>query len=257
MTLLKTAAKTFIGDERRQRLRRLVNRVNHFGLARRCPCCSASLRRFEPFGLVPRHEAMCPVCESLERHRLIWLYVTRRTDLLDGRPRRMLHVAPEIQLAHLFQRQKHIGYLSADLTNPGAMVRMDITDIQYPDETFDVIYCSHVLEHVPEDRKAMREFFRVLKSGGWAILQVPIKGERTFEDPSVATPEERMRVFGQHDHVRRYGPDYRDRLVDAGFSVTVDDFARELDEHTVRRFGLMRSESIFLCRKAHRSTAAA
>jgi predicted SAM-dependent methyltransferase len=126
---------------------------------------------------------------------------------------------------------------------------MDISDIQYRDNTFDVIYCSHVLEHVPDDRKALREFWRVLKVGGWAILQVPIISDVTFEDPTVTSPEERERLFGQHDHVRRYGPDYRDRLVDVGFSVTVDGFVRELDERTVGRCGLMRNEDVYFCRK--------
>lgn len=249
MTDLKAAAKRVIGHRRRQQLRRLLTRIAVLGLARKCPCCNASLRRFHPFGLVPREEALCPLCGSLERHRLMWLYLTQKTDLFDGRPKTMLHVAPEVQLSRLFQREKSIDYLSADLSNPGAMVQMDITDIQYPEATFDVIYCSHVLEHVPDDRKAMREFHRVLKPGGWAILQVPIKDAVTFEDPGVTSPEDRERVFGQHDHVRRYGPDYRDRLVEAGFSVTVDGFVRELDAHTVRRFGLMKTEDIYVCRK--------
>jgi SAM-dependent methyltransferase len=254
MTDLKVLAKRAIGDERRQQLRRLLTRITLFGLSRKCPCCNASLRTFHPFGLVPREEALCRVCGSLERHRLIWMYLTQKTDLLDGHRKTMLHVAPEVQLS--FQREKSIDYLSADLSNPGAMVQMDITDIQYPDQTFDVIYCSHVLEHVPDDRKAMREFYRVLKAGGWAILQVPIKDVTTFEDPSVTSPEDRERIFGQHDHVRRYGPDYKDRLVEAGFSVTVDRFVRELDAHTVRRFGLMRTEDIYFCRKEHRTAAA-
>ena len=116
---------------------------------------------------------------------------------------------------------------------------MDISDIQYGDNTFDVIYCSHVLEHVPDDRKAMREFWRVLKIGGWAVLQVPIVSDVTFEDPSVTGPKERERLFGQRDHVRRYGPDYRDRLVDVGFSMTVDRFVPELDPRSRQplRFG--------------------
>jgi SAM-dependent methyltransferase len=101
------------------------------------------------------------------------------------------------------------------------MIKMDITNIDYPDQSFDVIYCSHVLEHVQDDRKAMREFYRVLKTTGWAILLVPITAEKTLEDPSLVGPEERLRVFGQADHVRRYGPDYVDRLREAGFSVQV------------------------------------
>ena len=179
----------------------------------------------------------------------MWLYMTEKTNLFDGNQKKMLHVAPEPELSSLIQKADYINYLSADLFAPNAMVKMDITDIQYPDNTFDVIYCSHVLEHVQDDRKAMGEFCRVLKPGCWAILQVPITADTTFEDPTVISPKERERLFGQHDHVRRYGPDYKDRLVEAGFSVTVDGFARELDNRTVRRFGLMRDEVVYFCRK--------
>jgi len=147
------------------------------------------------------------------------------------------------------QEADYINYLSADLSAPDAMVKMDITDIQYPDNTFDVIYCSHVLEHLQDDRKAMGEFYRVLKPGCWAILQVPITADTTFEDPTVISPKEKERLFGQHDHVRRYGPDYKDWLMEAGFSVMVDGFVRELDNRSVRRFGLMRDEDVYFCRK--------
>jgi len=140
------------------------------------------------------------------------------------------------------------------------MVKMDITKIEYSDNVFDVIYCSHVLEHVDDDRKAMRELYRVLKPGGWAILQVPfpettlhieepIEDELTFEDPTIISDEERLRHYGQVDHVRRYGSDYQDRLKDAGFIVKADEFVRELNSRTVQRLGLMLTEDIYLCRK--------
>jgi len=186
------------------------------------------------------------------------LYIQQKTNLFDGKYRRVLHIAPENSLAALFQSTDSIGYLSADLTST-AMVQMDITDIHYPDNSFDVIYCSHVLEHVPEDRKAMAEFCRVLKPDGWAILQVPITVVRTIEDPTVTSPVERERLYGQDDHVRRYGLDYRDRLVGAGFKVMVHDFVQELGEATTRRYGLRESkdahgdlvvsEDIYLCQK--------
>ncbi len=169
--------------------------------------------------------------------------------MFDGRLKRMLHVAPEPQLARLFQRARYIDYLSADLGSPRAMVKMDITNIQYPANHFDVIYCSHVLEHVPNDRQAMREFHRVLKHDGWAVLQVPITAETTFEDPSVTDPRERERLFGQHDHVRCYGLDYADRLRSAGFSVVEDDFACQLPPHLVTRYSIHPSETIYVCRK--------
>jgi SAM-dependent methyltransferase len=161
----------------------------------------------------------------------------------------MLHVAPEYQLSRLFQEADCIDYLSADLSSPTAMVRMDITDIQYPDASFDVIYCSHVLEHVSDDQRAMRELHRVLQPGGWAILQVPISADATFEDPTVTSPEAREELFGQDDHLRRYGPDYVDRLAAVGFSVSVDGFVRELNDREIIRCGLMRSEDVYFCRK--------
>ena len=247
--LLKSAAKAVIPYDTRQQLRRAVARPMQFGLARYCPCCKAHLRRFRPYGLSSRPEARCPVCGSLDRHRLIYLYMTQKTDLFDGHPKNMLHIAPEPQLSRLFQNADGIDYLSADLYSPYAMEKMDLADIRYPDGTFDVIYCSHVLEHVEDDRKAMREFYRVLKAGGWAILQVPISAGTTFEDPTVISPEERERLFGQHNHVRRYGVDYKDRLAEAGFHVSVDGFVRELDDRAASRFGLMRSEDVYLCQK--------
>jgi len=248
MQFLRPVAKRIIAYDRRQQIHRVAELLRHFGLARYCPCCKAHLRRFIPSGLVPRLEAKCPVCGSLERHRLIWLYLNRRTDLFNGQQKRILHVAPEPQLVRLFQKRDYIDYLSADLS-AHAMVKMDITEIQYPDNTFDVIYCSHVLEHVQDDRKAMVEFCRVLKPVGWAILQVPITVDTTFEDPTVISSQEREQLFGQEDHVRRYGPDYKDRLMEAGFTVTVDGFVRGFDDRTASRFGLMRNEDVYFCRK--------
>lgn len=230
-------------------MRGFVRNVSRYVAPRECPCCQTGLRVFEPHGLVPREEAICPNCRSLERHRLIWLYLNRNTDLFDSRSKKLLHIAPELQLSRLFKAHSQIDYLSADLSSPRAMVKMDITDIQYPADTFDVVYCSHVLEHVPDDRKAMREFYRVLKPGGWAILLVPITVKETFEDPSVTSPEERERLFGQHDHVRRYGRDYVDRLREAGFTVTEDDFASRFNEKEARRYGVRRHDIVYLCGK--------
>jgi SAM-dependent methyltransferase len=235
---------------RTQRKLRPLLRVIERGKARFCPCCQTSLRRFKPYGLdVPRPEAMCGVCGCVERDRLMHLFICQETDLFDGQPKKLLHFAPEVSMRSLFQSANYIDYLSADLADVSAMVKMDITDIPYPDSTFDAIYCSHVLEHVTDDRKAMRELFRVLKAGRWAILHVPITANVTFEDPSITDSKERERVFGQFDHVRRYGPDYVDRLVDGGFSVEVHMFAQKLGAETARRFGLVFDESVFLCRK--------
>ncbi|WP_442505078.1 class I SAM-dependent methyltransferase [Novipirellula sp. SH528] len=169
--------------------------------------------------------------------------------MLNGAKKRLLHVAPEPILSKLIQAHDYIDYLSADLVNPKAMVKMDLTEIEYPNNSFDVVYCSHVLEHIPDDRKAMREIFRVLRRGGWAILQVPITSNFTFEDATIQSPEEREKAFGHHDHVRRYGQDYRDRLVEAGFSVEIIAFARELEHDESKRLGLILNEDVYLCTK--------
>ena len=149
------------------------------------------------------------------------LFFQRESNLLDPPSKKMLHVAPGPSFALMFKKSKYIDYLSADLYDPNVMVKMDITDIQYPENYFDVIFCSHVLEHVMDDKKALREFLRVLKPTGWAVLQVPIMAKKTIEDPTVTDPEERLKIFGQSDHVRRYGNDYKDRLIESGFNVRV------------------------------------
>lgn len=232
-------------QERLQPILRVVER----GAERYCPCCESSLRRFKSYGVVPRPDAMCGVCGSLERDRLVYLFIRRETDLEDGVPKKVLHIAPEPLFTRLFREAANSDYLSADLMDVSAMVKMDITDIQYPDNSFDVIYCSHVLEHVPDDRRAMREFFRVLRPGRWAILQVPITAPTTFEDPSVTDPNERERLFGQYDHVRRYGPDYAGRLMEAGFVVEIVDFVTTIDAIQAARYGLRPDDRIYYCRK--------
>jgi SAM-dependent methyltransferase len=182
---------------------------------------------------------------------MTWSYFEKETDLFDGRAKTVLHIAPERQFEKLLHTRLGTGYLTADLFNPRAMVQMDVTDIQFDDNSFDVIYCSHVLEHVDDDRKAMREFHRVLKPTGWAALLVPLTADRTFEDPTVKDPQERLRLFGQDDHVRRYGPDFQSRLVDAGFTVSKvepGDFLTP-DEITSMRIGVEVEDKIFLCRK--------
>ena len=193
---------------------------------------------------------MCPICGSLERHRLVWLFLERRTDLFDGRPRRILHVGPERCLEARFRQIPSLDYLSADIEDPAAMVRIDITDIPYADKYFDIIHCSHVLEHVVNDRRAMSELHRVLADDGWAILQVPIGAAHTFEDPTVTDPKDRERVFGQSDHVRIYGPDYFDRLEAAGFSVQRVAGREFVSEEEAQRISVDLGEVIPICRRA-------
>jgi SAM-dependent methyltransferase len=231
-------------------LRPLYRRAIHYGRSRFCPVCRSHVRSFLPAGVVPRVDAVCPVCGSYERHRLLWVFFENHTDLFSGRTRRLLHVAPEPILASRLGRLVGVDYLSADLHNPEAMVEMDITNIAYPDETFDVILCSHVLEHVPDDRRAMRELRRVLHGGGWAVLQVPTRGHTTVEDPSITDPAERQRLFGQHDHVRYYGADYKDRHVEAGFQVRCFSASEVVGSNNIVRMGIMADEIVYCCSRS-------
>ena len=213
----------------------VVRAVPYHGKGRFCPVCGKSSRRFRNFR--KRKDVICAHCGAFGRHRLLWLFLQKKTNFFDGKPKKMLHVAPEYCFESRFKELLGGDYLTADLFSPRAMVKMDITDIQYADNSFDVIYCSHVLEHVVDDKQAMREFFRVLKNDGWAILLVPITSEKTFEDSSIVDPKERLKAFGDRDHVRRYGPDYVERLGDAGFTVkitTVSDLADTNDSVKMR-----------------------
>lgn len=221
----------------------VVAPVYYGGDQHQCNLCGRNLRKF-----LDTKGPVCPFCFSRDRHRTTYKYFTEKTNLFDGNPKSFLHVAPEQQIEQKVRAADYIDYLSGDLNPEIAMVQMDVTDIQYPDNSFDVVYCSHVLEHVPDDAKAMSEMYRVLKPGGWAILAAPIRGETTVEDPSVTTPEERERVFGQVDHVRYYGRDFKDRLEAAGFKVTVDDYPSRLPSDLVAYHQLSLAD-IYYCEK--------
>lgn len=202
-----------------------------------------------------RANARCPNCGARERHRHLWLFLQHKTNLLSDRLR-VLHVAPERILEKRLKSQPNLDYVSVDLARRRATVKADITGLPFPENSFDVILCSHVLEHVVDDRKAMRELHRVLRPSGWAAIMVPIKWRRdqTFEDPTVVAPRDRERVFGQADHVRIYGRDFTSRLEEAGFRVSVEDYRRELGEERARRYGLRpRRPSNHLCVKGGRS----
>ncbi len=232
---------------------KIIKALLNFGRDRHCPICGFSFRRFLPydFALETRDDAVCIYCGSLERHRLLWIFLKQRTNLFDGRPKRVLHVAPEPCIESRISCSIGSGYLTADLANPRAMVKMDVTQIEFEDESFDVIICNHVLEHIMDDRKAMREFNRILKPHGWAILLVPITAQKTYEDFSITSPRERLLAFGQEDHVRRYGPDYVDRLRESGFAVNVIFPADLMQRSDVVRMGLTSSMTgeIYCCTK--------
>ena len=248
-TLLRTAARTLIPHRYRRAARDLYPYVRYAGLAVRCPCCGGRFRSFLPGGRNNRPNAECPGCGCLERHRLLWLYLINRTSLSSS-PLRVLHLAPERVIRRRLLALPNLIYVSADLDSPLAKVTLDILALPFPDASFDGILCNHVLEHIPDDARAMGELHRVLRPGGWGIFQVPLDLSRdTFEDPSIADPEERTRLFGQEDHVRMYGRNYQTRLELAGFTVTVDPYARDLGADVARRNGLMTEERIYLCRR--------
>lgn len=225
--------------------------VFYLGNKVECPICDHKFRKFLPYGRKSRENALCPNCLALERHRLMWLYLKEKTDFFQSNSK-LLHVAPEICFINRFEQLPHLDYITADIESPLAKVKMDIEDIPLDDNSIDVVFCNHVLEHVNNDQKAMSEIFRVLKPGGWAILQVPVFHpipNKTLENSSITDPKEREKVFGQDDHVRLYGKDYPDRLRSAGFAVKVEDYAKEIGEEAVRRFALPTDDPIYFCRK--------
>jgi hypothetical protein len=212
-----------------------------------CPVCQSHIRAF--LALHRPYHAWCPICRSLQRHRLVWLFFQQKTNLFDSSPKRMLHIAPEPAFTARLRRLPQLQYLSADLKDPTAMVKMDLTRIQYPADSFDTIYCSHVLEHIPDDLAAIQEMHRVLSPTGWAVILVPITTDVTIEGSVPQNPLERERLFGQIDHVRRYGKDFAARLEGASFKVTqliAEDIVTSSD---LQRFGLSIKDIIFYCTK--------
>ncbi|HZD24768.1 MAG TPA: class I SAM-dependent methyltransferase [Alphaproteobacteria bacterium] len=245
MNVAKQAVKAVVPARYHAPVKRYGYRALHFGLGFYCPCCGSRVRGFKPYHR--RSAARCPVCDALERDRLASLLLRRRAGLLRG-ARRILHVAPEPSVARLL-REERADYVSLDLGERDAALRADLTRMPFGARAFDGIYCSHVLEHIPADFAAMREMCRVLRPGGWAILQVPIRRGRTIEDPAITDPGLRRRLFGQSDHVRFYGEDICERLHAAGLAVSVENPGRGLTRDTVRRLGLSVQEPIFLCHR--------
>ena len=201
----------------------------YLGQGKECPVCGCRRRKFLPYGYVsPRENALCPKCLALERHRLLWLWLLRESDLGRGAMAlpRMLHIAPEVALMRRFRKMYASTperYITADLESPLADMHFDVQHIPLKDGEMDAIICNHIMEHVEDDRLAMRELYRILRHGGWGVVLSPVERERehTFEDDTITDKDERTRIFGQYDHRRIYGRDYADRLREAGFEVMV------------------------------------
>jgi len=215
------------------------------------PIDGKSFRTFLPYGYgVQRDNVLSPGTLSLERHRLLWLFLKNETTFFTSNIK-LLHFAPEQAFLKRFRKLKNIDYTTTDIESPLADVKADICVLPFKDNEFDVILCNHVLEHVKDDKKAMSELYRVMKPGGWGIFQIPqdLKREITFEDDSITDPKERAKIFGQYDHVRIYGRDYFDKLRSVGFKVKEVQYQEQLDEKSIEKYVLNRAEIIPLCTK--------
>jgi SAM-dependent methyltransferase len=219
-----------------------INRSFYYGNNVTCPICENNFKKFQG--------ESCPKCGSSSRHRALWLFLKRKTDFFE-RDLKLLHFAPEHCFYKKLRDQKNINYTTGDICSPRAIAKIDITNINYPDNSFDVIISSHVLEHVPNDCQAMKELSRVQKSDGWAIHLVPIdhSREKTYDDPLINTPEKREKIYGHHDHKRIYGLDYTKRLEINGFKPHIFKVIDYINENEILKFGLDPNIEICYCQK--------
>jgi len=215
------------------------------------PIDGKQFKKFLPYGYeIPRENVLSPSTLSLERHRLLWLYLKSKTDFFTA-SLKVLHFAPEQAFYQRFRLLRNLDYTTTDLNSPLADVKADICRLPFEDESYDVILCNHVLEHIPDDTKAMQELFRILKKGGWGIFQIPqdLKREKTFEDNSITDKKERTKIFGQYDHVRIYGRDFFNKLRAIGFEVEEVDYTALLSPADVEKYRLAKGEIIPLVKK--------
>ncbi len=215
------------------------------------PIDGKSYRKFLPYGYENvRENVLSPGTLSLERHRLFWLYLKNETDFFTENLK-VLHFAPEQAFYKKFRKMKNLDYTTTDLNSPIADVKADLCALPFKDNEFNFIICNHVLEHIPDDTKAMEEIYRVLAPGGTAILQVPYKAslDTTFEDDTITDPKERALIFGQYDHVRVYGMDYFEKLRTIGFKVEAVDYTKQFSKSEIEKYRLSIGELLPVCRK--------
>ena len=215
------------------------------------PIDGKSFKKMLPYGYgTQRLNALSPSTLSLERHRLLWLYLKNETDFFTAQ-KKVLHIAPEQCFLKRFKEQTNLDYITADLYSPIADVKADICDLPFTANSFDVVFCNHVLEHIPDDTKAMSELYRVLKPKGLGIFQIPqdLSLDKTYEDFSITSKEERKKHFGQYDHVRVYGKDYFDRLRAVGFTVNEIDYSKALSPKFIKKYCLVKGEILPVCTK--------
>lgn len=230
------------------------------------PIDGKSFRKFLPYGYAKtRENVLSPSTLSLERHRLLWLFLQNETDFFEETSKNMpfkirqnnqslkvLHFAPEQAFYKRFKKQKNIEYTTTDLNSPLADVKADICNLPFEDNSFDVIFCNHVLEHIPDDNKAMQELFRILAPNGLGVFQIPqdLNREKTFEDDSITDQKKRTEIFGQYDHVRVYGKDYFDKLRTIGFEVFEVDYTKNLSDDLLKKYALAKGEILPIVRKS-------
>ncbi|PKD18081.1 SAM-dependent methyltransferase [Salegentibacter salinarum] len=215
------------------------------------PIDGRSFSKFLPYGYINQREnVLSPSTLSLERHRLLWLYLKNETEFF-SKNLKVLHFAPEQAFYKRFKKLKNLAYTTTDLNSPLADVKADICDLPFEANKFDFILCNHVLEHIPDDTKAIQELYRILKPGGTAILQIPqdLNREQTFEDDSITDRKERERIFGQYDHVRIYGRDYFEKLRSVGFKVEEVNYTENLSPEEINKYRLAKGEVIPVCYK--------
>jgi SAM-dependent methyltransferase len=217
------------------------------------PIDGKNFRKFLPYGYGKQREnALSPSTLSLERHRLMWLFLRDETTFFTSNKKlKTLHIAPEQCFLDIFRKQENLEYTTSDLESPIADVKADICDLPFKDNSFDVVFCNHVLEHITDDKKAMQELFRVMKRGGFGVFQIPqdLLRETTFEDNSITDKKERAEIFGQYDHVRIYGKDYFNKLRSIGFKVDEIDYTQKISSEKLERFCLMKNEILPICYK--------
>ena len=253
--MLSTKSKEALGPlfPIANKLRLAFLKLKYAGSKVLCPCCDSSYSEFAPFGNDRRQNAWCPNCESLERHRLLWMYFENKTNLYQ-RPLKVLHIAPETIFFNHFRKQTNIEYYPVDIfpnLYPKGTLHFDLLNHNVPDNSYDVIICNHVFQYIEEDRKAMKNIYNLMKPGGWGIMQVPIntKTQTTHEDASITDPLEREKIFGLKEHVRYYSYDYADRLRESGLVVKVDDYTAEFTDEDIFKYGFFKGDAVYYCSK--------
>jgi ubiquinone/menaquinone biosynthesis C-methylase UbiE len=197
-----------------------------------------------------RENALCPGCLALERHRIMWLYLKNKTNFFT-KQNKVLHIAPEQCFLKRFRKLKNLEYHTADLVSPIADFKCDVQNMPFKDSTYDIVICNHVLEHVDDDITAMKEILRVLKPGGFAIMQVPadFNRKKTFSDNNIKDKKQRTEIFGQYDHLRVYGRDYPEIIQKAGFIIDEPNYTDLLTEDEKNRYSLYIKEFMFASKK--------